>query len=82
MTQRNKDIKNMKMGEKKYKRQFDTDDQVCSLENSLIASEKGCKIPIKPTLFGPFRIWIYPKTFRSNKVRKATEIKTQISNKI
>ena len=24
-----------------------------------------------PTLFGPFRIWIYPNTFRSSKVKKA-----------
>lgn len=35
------------------------------LLNSLIASLKGCKIPINPTLFGPFRIWIYPKILRS-----------------
>jgi hypothetical protein len=35
------------------------------LLKSLIASLKGCRIPIKPTLLGPFRIWIYPKIFRS-----------------
>lgn len=28
------------------------------LLNNLIASLKGCKIPIIPTLLGPFRIWI------------------------
>lgn len=28
------------------------------LLNSLIASLNGCIIPIKPTLFGPFRICI------------------------
>lgn len=27
----------------------------CSFTNSLIASEKGWGIPIRPTLFGPFR---------------------------
>lgn len=35
-------------------------------------------MPIKPTLLGPLRIWIYPKTLRSNKVKKATPTKTQI----
>lgn len=29
-----------------------------SFEKSLIASQKGCKIPINPTLLGPLRIWI------------------------
>lgn len=38
------------------------------LLNSLIASLKGCKIPIIPTLLGPFRIWIYLKIFRSKSV--------------
>jgi len=28
------------------------------LLKSLIASLKGCKIPMNPTLFGPFRIWM------------------------
>lgn len=28
------------------------------LLKSLIASAKGCRIPISPTLLGPFRIWI------------------------
>jgi len=35
------------------------------LLKSLIASAIGCRIPIIPTLFGPFRIWIYLKVFRS-----------------
>jgi len=38
------------------------------LLKSLIASLKGWRIPIIPTLLGPFRIWIYLKIFRSNKV--------------
>lgn len=37
-----------------------------------MASEKGCKIPSVPTLFGPKRICIYPKIFRSSSVMKAT----------
>ena len=48
--------------------------------NNLIASQKGWGIPIIPTLLGPLRIWIYPKTFRSNKVKKANLTKTQIIN--
>lgn len=28
------------------------------LLKSFNASLKGCKIPIRPTLLGPFRIWI------------------------
>lgn len=55
---------------------LDIKGQTCSLENNLIASLKGCKIPIKPTLLGPLRIWMYPKSLRSNKVRKAILIKT------
>lgn len=35
------------------------------LLNNLIASLKGWRIPKKPTLLGPFRIWIYLRIFRS-----------------
>lgn len=38
------------------------------LLNSLIASLNGCRIPIIPTLLGPFRIWIYLRIFRSRRV--------------
>ena len=44
---------------------------VFSLTNSLTASAKGWTIPQIPTLFGPLRIWTYPKILRSNKVKKA-----------
>lgn len=37
----------------------------CSLVNSLIASAKGTGIPIRLGLFGPFRVWKYPRNFRS-----------------
>ena len=43
----------------------------CSFRNSFMASANGCGRPISPTLFGPLRIWIYPSTFRSSKVKKA-----------
>ena len=32
--------------------------KLISLENNLIASEKGCNNPIKPTILGPLRNWI------------------------
>ena len=51
---------------------------VDSLEKSLIASLKGWKIPPPPTLFGPFRNWEYPKTFRSKRVINATLSNTGI----
>ena len=50
-----------------------------SLEKSLIASLNGWAIPIILTLFGPFRNWLYPKIFRSNKVTKATLTNVQIT---
>lgn len=33
-------------------------DEIKFLLNNFRASLKGCKIPIKPTLLGPFRIWM------------------------
>lgn len=54
-----------------------------SLKNNLMASQNGWKIPINPTLLGPLRIWIYLKTFCSNKVKKVILIKIIIKkNKI
>ena len=46
--------------------------------NSLKASNKGWTNPIKDTLFGPKRLWNKAITFRSNKVKKATESKIKI----
>lgn len=51
-----------------------------SFVNNFTASAKGWNNPINPTLFGPLRIWTKPKIFRSNKVIKATLIKTIIIN--
>lgn len=46
-----------------------------SLTKSLIPSAMGCNRPY-PTTLGPFRICIYPNTFRSKRVRKATASST------
>lgn len=40
----------------------------CSFVNSLMASANGTGIPIRPGLFGPFRVWKYPRNFRSIRV--------------
>jgi len=42
----------------------------------------GYKILTNPTLLGPFRFWIYPKIFRSNKVKYTTPTITIKINKI
>lgn len=39
---------------------------------SLTPSASGWRIPANVTLFGPKRIWVSPKTFRSKRVTKAT----------
>lgn len=43
-----------------------------SFVNSFTASAIGCNRPYGPTMLGPLRNCIYPKTFRSTRVRKAT----------
>ena len=43
------------------------------LDNSLNASRRGWRSPMKETLLGPKRLWNSPITFRSNRVKKATE---------
>lgn len=60
----NKDIKGVKYDNVKF---IDSNLRRFLLK-SLIASLKGWRIPIIPTLLGPFRIWMYLKIFRSNKV--------------
>lgn len=46
-----------------------------SFLNNFIASLIGCGRPIIDGLFGPLRIWEYPKIFRSNNVKKAIAAK-------
>ncbi len=48
--------------------QFDIVGLACSFTNSLIASANGTGSPISLGLFGPFRSWKYPNSFRSIKV--------------
>ena len=71
-------IINPNIGEIKYWNIFERLGKTNSLENNLIASLKGCINPIKLTLLGPFRIWLYPKILRSNKVTNATLTKIKI----
>lgn len=40
---------------------------------SFRASKRGCRIPINPGLLGPTRSINKPITFRSKRVKKATE---------
>lgn len=67
-------IKNRR-GEKKNKYGEAVEGFSVSFTNSFNASANGCSNPYGPTTFGPLRNCIYPRTFRSTKVRKATEIR-------
>ena len=71
-TQRNNEIDKFKIGIKKKIFLFLNRGIVICLEISFIASAKGCIKPKNPTLFGPIRIWIFPRIFCSIKVVKAT----------
>jgi hypothetical protein len=55
--------------------ELDVDGFDNSFRNSLIASANGWGNPIKPTLLGPFRMWKYPRAFRSSRVKKAIATK-------
>lgn len=48
---------------------------VASFVISFSPSAIGCSRPIGPTRFGPLRCCIYPRSFRSNRVRNATAIR-------
>lgn len=52
--------------------------RIGSLINSFKPSAIGWSRPIGPTILGPFRSCIYPKTFRSTKVKNATANSTGI----
>ena len=71
-------IINPKRGDTQNNKPLATTGRPSSLEKSFKASEKGCKSPAQPSLVGPLRNWMYPNTFRSNKVKKATATKTKI----
>lgn len=46
--------------------------RIGSFTNSFTPSAIGWRSPMGPTMFGPFRCCMYPSTFRSIRVRKAT----------
>jgi len=46
-----------------------------SLENNFAASATGCMSPQYNSFVGPFRKWAYPRSLRSNNVKKATLVK-------
>lgn len=56
------------------------DGRIGSLVNNFTPSAIGCRRPYGPTMFGPFRSCMYPKIFRSSRVRKATAIKIGMMN--
>lgn len=72
--------KNISRGEKKNLTSLILAKKFKFLENNLIASENGWRIPQILTFLGPKRKWKLPKIFRSIIVKNATEIK--IINKI
>ena len=39
-----------------------------SFKKSFTPSARGCSKPYNPIIFGPFLIWVYPKTFLSTSV--------------
>lgn len=64
------------MGVVKNRNGEEVDGRIGSLINSLMPSAIGCNRPYGPTTFGPLRSCIYPSTFRSMRVRKATASST------
>lgn len=51
---------------------------VGSFRMSLMPSAIGCSRPNGPTKLGPFRSCMYPSSFRSSRVRKATATRIEI----
>lgn len=72
-------IVNLIIGDIMNKKKFDKFKFEYSLVNNLIASAKGSGMAIKLILLGPLRSWMYPKIFRSKRVKKA--IATRIIKK-
>ena len=66
-------IKNIKKQANRVKRGLLEDVIIKGLVSNFRASANGTRRPDKEGLFGPRRSIIYPKTLRSNKVKKATD---------
>lgn len=60
------------MGASKNSKGEEEDGRTGSLINSFTPSAMGCRRPYGPTTLGPFRSCMYPSTFRSRRVKKAT----------
>jgi len=71
---------NPKTGDPQNKILFAYKGKFSSFENNFKASAKGWKPPQKTTLVGPLRNCLYLKTFRSIKVKNATETNTKIKS--
>lgn len=69
--QRSRARKRLRTGDIKKVEMFAIDGIACSFTNSFKASAIGWGRPIIATLFGPFRSWIYPRIFRSRRVKNA-----------
>lgn len=67
------------IGAKRYTNLLLSQGLFSSFRRSLMASAKGTISPIILGLFGPRRMWIYPSTFRSKRVKKATATMIRIS---
>ena len=64
------------IGAKRNKIGEEVEGRIGSLIKSLTPSAMGWRRPYGPTMLGPLRSCIYPRTFRSIRVRKATARRT------
>lgn len=64
------------MGAARKRNGDEVDGRIGSLINNFTPSAMGCSSPYGPTTFGPLRSCMYPRTFRSIRVRKATASRT------
>lgn len=76
-TRRQEGITKPKTQAKRVKKKDEGSVNKKGLMTSLRASARGVKIPSKEGLFGPRRNIIYAKTFRSRRVKKATDNKKE-----
>lgn len=75
MSQTNNAIIKEMWGDKLYTNLLECKGTITCLVKSLKASNKGWTKPINETLLGPTRLWKSPITFRSKRVKKATDNK-------
>ena len=71
---------NTQIGAKTKKKVLEMLGKIISLITNFKPSATACKIPQKPTTFGPRRRWIEAKTLRSQIVKNATV--NNIGNKV